>query len=134
MDNIQLATKIKQLCKQKKITVKVLLDDCGIGKGFIYELEKRERVPLADKLELIANYLDVSVDYLLGRTDNPQITTPVDNSNKDISQSLTQESKNTVMTKEESEILQVYRLLDVRDRTKLMSFVFELENNIKQKV
>ena len=83
---------------------------------------------------MIADYLDVSIDYLVGRTDNPQITTPVDNSNKDISQSLTQESKDIAKTQEEAEILQVYRLLDVRDKTKLMSFVFELENNIKQKV
>lgn len=134
MDNIQIAKKIKQLCKSKNITVKTLLDDCNIGRGFIYNLEKRQQIPLADKLEVIADYLDVSIDYLVGRTDNPQITTPVDNSNKDISQSLTQESKDIAKTQEEAEILQVYRLLDVRDRTKLMSFVFELENNIKQKV
>ena len=138
MDNIQFAKKIKQLCKENKITVKVLLEHCGISKSFIYELEKRGRVPLTDKLELIADYLEVSVDYLLGRTDNPQGFppgfSPVYNSNQDISQSFSQESKNTVMTKEESEILHIYRLLDVRDRIKLMSFVFELENNIKQEV
>lgn len=113
MDNGQLATKIKQLCKQKNIMIKNLLDDCSIGRSFIYELSKRGKVPSVEKIELIANYLDVSVDYLLGRTDNPQITTPVDNSNKDISQSLTQESKDIAKTQEEAEILQVYRLLDV---------------------
>lgn len=71
MDNLQLAQKIKILCKSKKITVKSLLESCGINRNFIYDLEKKTQAPSADKLESIANYLDCSVDYLLGRTDTP---------------------------------------------------------------
>lgn len=73
MNNVQLATTIKTLCKSKKITVKSLLENCKINRNFIYDLEKKSQSPAADKLESIADYLDCSVDYLLGRTDNPEV-------------------------------------------------------------
>lgn len=71
MNNIQLANTIKLLCKDKKLTVKSLLENCKINRNFMYDLEKKAQAPSADKLEAIADYLDCSVDYLLGRTDNP---------------------------------------------------------------
>lgn len=71
MQNKQVAKTIKELCKQSGITIKSLLEQCGINRNFMYDLEKNNQVPLVDKLEKIADCLDVSVDYLLGRTDNP---------------------------------------------------------------
>ena len=71
MKNSQTATIIKTLCKHKKLTIKTLLEECNINRNFMYDLEKKDQTPAADKLEQIADYLDCSVDYLLGRTDNP---------------------------------------------------------------
>lgn len=73
MNNVQLSNNIKSLCKLKKTTVKRLLEVCNINRNFIYDLEKKAQAPSADKLEAIADYLDCSVDYLLGRTNNPEI-------------------------------------------------------------
>lgn len=73
MDNITTSNLIKFLCKQRKITVKSLLECCQINRNFIYDLEHKDIAPAADKLERIADYLDCSVDYLLGRTDNPEV-------------------------------------------------------------
>lgn len=73
MNNVQLANKIKLLCKAKKITVKSLLEHCKINRNFMYDLTKKSQAPAADKLEAIADYLDCSVDYLLDRTDNPEV-------------------------------------------------------------
>lgn len=67
MNNIQLSNTIKALCKAKKITIKTLLESCQISRNFIYDLEKKGQIPSIDKLESIADYLDCSVDYLLGR-------------------------------------------------------------------
>jgi len=50
-----------------------MLLECGIYKSLIYDLEKRDRTPSAEVLEKIADYLDCSVDYLLVRTDRPDI-------------------------------------------------------------
>lgn len=73
MVNVQTAAIIKARCNDKKIPVNTLLIDCGIRKGLIYDMEKRDKTPSAEILEKIADYLDCSVDYLLGRTDNPEV-------------------------------------------------------------
>ena len=67
MDNVHLSTTIKALCKSQNITVKKLLEGCRVSRNFIYDLEKKGQMPSIDKLEAIADYLDCSVDYLLGR-------------------------------------------------------------------
>ncbi len=71
MNNLFTSNQIKTLCKKQKLTIKALLDATNINRNFIYDLEHKDVAPAADKLERIADYLDCSVDYLLGRTDNP---------------------------------------------------------------
>ena len=73
MNNIFTSSRIKERCKQMKISVKALLEATDINRNFIYDLEHKEVAPAADKLERIADHLDCSVDYLLGRTDNPEV-------------------------------------------------------------
>lgn len=73
MENAQIANRIKQVCKSNKKTISKMLLDCDISKSFIYDMEKRNKSPSCDKVTRIADYLDCSVDYLLGRTDNPEV-------------------------------------------------------------
>lgn len=61
------------LCNAKGVSIKKLLEQTNINRNFIYDLEKGGKVPSADRLERIADYLDCSVDYLLGRADNPEV-------------------------------------------------------------
>ena len=65
------AERIKELAKKQGITVKSLLEVLEINKGFVSDLSSRNVAPSADKLTKIADYFKVSVDYLLGRTDDP---------------------------------------------------------------
>ena len=71
MKNEQFAKMIKQVCKEKRLPVSKMLIECGIRKGLIYDLEKRDWTPSVATVEAIADYLDCSIDYLVGRTDNP---------------------------------------------------------------
>ena len=73
MDVLLTAARIKSLCKEKGITIKSLLEQTGINRNFIYDLEKGGQIPSADKLERIADCLGCSVDHLLGRTDTPEV-------------------------------------------------------------
>ena len=73
MDNAHSAGLIKARCREKGIPVCTLLAECGVRKGLIYDMEKWDWTPSCEILEKIADYLDCSVDYLLGRTDNPDI-------------------------------------------------------------
>ena len=66
------AKRIKNIAKSKKIAVRQMLDDCDIGSNAMSHL-LHGRTMAFDSLARIADYLDCSVDYLLGRTDNPEI-------------------------------------------------------------
>ena len=72
MDNIQFAQRIKDRCKEKGYTIKEILANCQITRNFMYSL-KIGQVPLIDIVEKLADCLDCSIDYLIGRTDNPDI-------------------------------------------------------------
>lgn len=73
MNTAQTANIIKAESKSKSIAISKMLEDCGIRKSLIYDLEKRNWTPSAELLEKIADYLDVSIDYLIGRTDKPEV-------------------------------------------------------------
>ena len=45
-----MAEKIKILCKTKKITVKLLLENCNINRNFIYDLKNNNK-PSIETLE-----------------------------------------------------------------------------------
>ena len=77
MSNVKIAEMIKNLCKIKNISVTKLLSDCDIRKSLIYDLEKRNYTPSVAIIAKIADYLEVSTDYLLGRTENPEINMSV---------------------------------------------------------
>ncbi|WP_374110489.1 helix-turn-helix domain-containing protein [uncultured Lactococcus sp.] len=59
--------RIKELADKRKISLQKVATDLGFGENYIYNL-KGAKSPAADKLALIADYFDVSVDYLLGRS------------------------------------------------------------------
>ena len=66
------ANRIKNYAKLKSIPLKTVLDDCELGKNtFSHMLHGRSLA--SDSLAKIADYLDCSVDYLLGRTDFPHL-------------------------------------------------------------
>ena len=70
-NSYEISATIKSTTKQRQITVKKLLEDVGLGFNTMSNM--KTSMPKADNLAKIADYLDCSVDYLLGRTDNPEI-------------------------------------------------------------
>ena len=73
MQNLILSSRIKERCKNRNIAIKTLLEKCEMNRNTIYDLEKKGSFPSSDKISRIADVLDCSVDYLLGRTDNPDL-------------------------------------------------------------
>lgn len=63
--------RVKELCKKRGIPVSKLESDVGFGKNSIYSWKQNN--PSTDKLQKVADYFNVSTDYLLGRTDNPYL-------------------------------------------------------------
>lgn len=71
MVNVSTLERIKLLCKQRGIYVKTLEERLDFPNNTIYQW--KTRTPGTDKLEKVADYFNVSVDYLLGRTDVKEI-------------------------------------------------------------
>ena len=71
-DSYDIAITIKMVAAKKKISLKDLLSDCQLGRNTMSNMA-RGRSLASDSLAKIADYLDVSVDYLLGRTDKPEV-------------------------------------------------------------
>ena len=68
MDN-----RLRQLRKSKGYTQVRVQMETGIEQALLSKYEKAERVPPTETLVKLADYYNVSVDYLLCRTDNPQV-------------------------------------------------------------
>ncbi|WP_102706981.1 helix-turn-helix domain-containing protein [Terribacillus saccharophilus] len=58
--------RVKELCNQHGINIVQLEEKVGFGRNSIYSWKKNK--PSSDKLEKVADYFNVSTDYLLGRT------------------------------------------------------------------
>ncbi len=70
--SLNIADMIKARAKEKKVALKDMLVDLELGSNTMSNM-RHDRMIAADSLARIADYLDCSVDYLLGRTDNPEI-------------------------------------------------------------
>ncbi|HEL2551261.1 helix-turn-helix transcriptional regulator [Streptococcus suis] len=68
--------RIKSLAKSRGYSISKLEENLGLSKNAIYAIKRNQ--PSAERLQEIANYFNVSTDYLLGRTDNPRIATDKD--------------------------------------------------------
>jgi transcriptional regulator with XRE-family HTH domain len=63
--------RIKELANNRGISISKLEEKLELSKNAIYAIKRNQ--PSAERLQLIADYFNVSTDYLLGRTDNPKI-------------------------------------------------------------
>lgn len=70
-NNQEIAERIKLCAKAKKIPIKNMLTDLGLGINLISHLAKGQNIT-ASNLARIADYLGCSVDYLLGRSEEKE--------------------------------------------------------------
>lgn len=63
--------KVRELAKKQGLSLNQVEEKLGYSKNTLYSL-KRQKVS-SERLQEIADYFNVSTDYLLGRTDTPAI-------------------------------------------------------------
>ena len=65
--------RIEDLCKSSKINITVMCKEAGVPRSALSDYKAgRIKTLSADKLSKIATYFNVSVDYLLGNTDQKE--------------------------------------------------------------
>lgn len=67
-----IAMRIKSTAKERGVLLKTMLEEVGLGSNTMSHM-RHGKMPAADTLARIADFLGCSVDYLLGRTDKPEV-------------------------------------------------------------
>ena len=65
--------RLKELRKERKLTQVALQVQTGIEQALLSKFENDERIPPTETLLVLAEFYGVSIDYILCRTDNPEI-------------------------------------------------------------
>ena len=66
--------RVKNLADKRGMSIADVEEKVGMGKNAIYKWKRQNAA--TDKLELVADYFDVSIDYLLGRTEKSKESEP----------------------------------------------------------
>lgn len=96
--------RFNELCREKNVTRYKLSTDLQIGNSTIYGWEKGQQ-PTADKLIKLADYFEVSTDYLLGRSNDVGII-----------------ETNANLTQDQQELLSLYNRMSFQDKNQLIGF------------
>ena len=67
-----LGQKLAELRKKKGLSQYEMADRLGVSRGKLANYEQGSRQPDFDTLSKLADFFDVSTDYLLGRTETPR--------------------------------------------------------------
>ena len=120
--------RVKSLCKNKKINMEQMLVECSLGVNAIRQINDAKGMA-SFSLAKIADYLDCSVDYLLGRTDNPNISAEAyiggDNNGVQAIKSgdVTFNNNTEKQDEMETELLKAFRSMTFIEKLNVMNFV-----------
>lgn len=118
----QLANTIKTITKSKGIVIGDMLKSCDLGKNTISHLNHGKSIAF-DSLAKIADYLDVSVDYLLGREEKNTKNINTTNNSTIIGVNGKQYDETT------NQVAKEFSKLNFSDKIKVMSLIAELNGN-----
>lgn len=128
-----IAERIKGIAKQRQVAVKKVLSDTGLGRNTMSNL--KTSFPQSDSIAKIADYLDCSIDYLFGRTDNPQAhkggnnvsVGDVSGNSGAIGVGNTVTNNAAPLDEQTAEMLNTYKKLSPLNKAKLLVYADELD-------
>ncbi len=91
--------RIRELAKKQGKSLNKVEEELGYGRNVLYRLKNTD--PSSERLKEIADYFQVSTDYLLGRTDNPSV--PSEDSNKSMAKQVMMRMNTTGISQEDLE-------------------------------
>ena len=113
---------ILKIAKEHKINNQQLCKILNTNSSKVYDWKVGKSKPSAEDLCTLSDYFGVSIDYLVGRTDKPNL----DEAPAITEAPVTQEPKKE--DESEKELLRIYRSLPPRIKHEVMSFMYETED------
>lgn len=100
---------LKELRLERSLTQKEVAQNCDLSPQCISQLEMGTRNPTGSTLELLADYFDCSIDYLMGRDKTEIHFKPIKFSNEEKSQGVVEHGPH--LSTEEWDWLELYHAL-----------------------
>ena len=119
---MEIVQNILKIAKEKKINNQKICKILNSNPNKVYDWKVGKSKPSAEDLCILSDYFGVSIDYLVGKTDKPNL----DEAPVITDAPVTQEPKNE--DESEKELLRIYRSLPPRIKHEVMSFMYETED------
>ena len=134
---------ILKIAKEHKVNNQKLCQILNSNPNKIYDWKVGKSKPTAEELCTLANYFDVTIDYLVGRT-NEDTNTHYENNVSGINFSNLIQGSGSVtvnsssndykkLTGEETEILDIYRSLNIEDKSTFLNFILKMKKENLQR-
>lgn len=113
-----------ELMEKQGIKEYSLAKATGISPGNIGDWKRGRSAPTIDKLIIVADYLNCSVDYLLGRTDNPEMYATITTGNiiGDNNANINIDSQDEKIM---AEFYKIISRMDFREQNNLMNVIYD---------
>lgn len=120
-DNEKIVSRIDSLAKSKGTSIAEIERSVGFGNGKIGKWKKAPKSPPFESLLVVANYLETTIAYLTGETDDPSAGIKKDPVPKD-----------GVEDSETAELREIWSSADENERRDLLEMARMLKNRRKQ--
>lgn len=115
MNNPQeISALIKKIVSEKPFTISQMLSDIGLGRNAMSHMDNGSS-PKVENIAKIADYLNVSVDYLLGRTEQ-NVDGVINNGSNNTIQNGNGNTVNSSSPLEDNEVWDTYSRLSTKDK------------------
>lgn len=132
MENEQLALNIKILCSEKGITLSKLFEILNISTSFISDITKKNNSPSIKRIRAIADYFNVSIDYLIGRAEQPTKIEQNVSHNTLNDQSIGINNVQSIENNLTKELINEFEKLSFKNKSYVMNIIAELNEPIDQ--
>lgn len=132
---------VKELCRENRTNITSLMKELSMSTSMPTSW-KKGAVPKADTVQKIADHFGVSVDYLLRDEFSPSFNIAGNisnsavmqgNANGPVSISNSGAPARNELTDQESEVLRIFRALDMRLKNTVLTYLYEIEDQAKEK-
>lgn len=111
MNTVQI---IQEELQSKNIKPSKMMKELGFSNGLFSQWKSGQQKPSVDKLQKIAEYLNVSLEYLLGKTNNPMQSNQLQDNNLD---EMTQG------------LIDIFQKLSFKDKVSVLNYTINLEQS-----
>ena len=120
-----LKSNIEELVNQRGESKTKVFINSGVGKDFFSNLNKGQ-IPSVEKIISLAEYLDVSVDYLLGREEKSTTNINTANNSKIANSTVIGVNKGKQYDETTNQVAEMFSNMNIKNKTKVLNLMIEL--------